>query len=131
MSSQKLELAELIKVASAKHSPVSVVLIEAQPCHLTRDAFSSREATTQIGLDFPFSFFPLKLLTRSADGGGGRKRGSRERTEGVGTPERNDGESEGRAARWSDTTGHEPAKHCHEVVGQLQFGHVHLTTGCY
>ena len=48
-------------------APLSVVLIEAQPCHLTRDAFSSREATTQIGLDFPFSFFPLKLLPRSAD----------------------------------------------------------------
>ena len=71
MSSQKLDLAKLIKVVGAKQClnvrPVSVVLIKAQPCHLTNDAFSSREATTQIGLDFPFSFFPLKLLPRSVD----------------------------------------------------------------
>ena len=71
MSSQKLDLAKLIKVVGAKQClnvrTVSVVLIEAQPCHLTSDAFSSREATTQIGLDFPFSFFPLKLLPRSVD----------------------------------------------------------------
>ena len=122
MSSQKLDLAKLIKVVGAKQClnvrPVSVVLIEAQPCHLTSDAFSSREATTQIGLDFPFSFFPLKLLPRSADADDGRReRGvsranrGRWRRRGVGTPEWNDGESEGRRADRSDKTGHESAKH--------------------
>ena len=99
---------------------MSVVLIEAQPCHLTRDAFSSREATTQIGLDFPFSFFPLKLLPRSVDatvegseGLASEKTAARRRRDSV--------ESEGRAAR-SDTTRRGTNRpNIAKVVGQLEF----------